>query len=385
MTTDDLARYAHELGHALAGVPAETYLLIAVPIALIALAVVARRSARPDRRVTLLGTVIGLGWSAQGMWDSAVHTYRVVPTLAAVLFFLFESFMVGSMLRAERFRTDLARRPRFVHAVWSTAVLMGTIVALAEGITQAPLRFSVPILVAYNWWLDLTADDDPADRLATSWRWTPRRLGLALGLLEPGERDAVTIDRDRLTTRITNLSFALHWGGRWSSTVLRRRIRLARLQLIADDGVVAETHARLARAERVMEPATPPPPSGPETHPTMPDQAVEPERVPTSEPTPAAEPKPRKPTGRGTVSARTVDGVTFSGNDLREHAIARLVASITPERPTGMSNAELAASYDPPLGERTAQGWGAEGRKRRTTNGHPTPEILRDLQTSAVD
>lgn len=383
MTTDDLARYAQTAGHALAGVPIETYLLIAVPIALLVLAVIARHSERPDRRVTLIATVIGLAWSAQGMWDSAVHTYEVAPTLAAVLFFLFESFMVGSMLRAERFRTDLKRRPRFVHAVWGTAVLMGTIVALAEGITQAPLRFSVPVLVAYNWWLDLTADDDPDKKLATSWKWTPRRIGLAAGLLEPGERDAVTIDRDRLTTRITNLSFALRWGWSWPNTLMRRRVRLARLQLVADDAIVAETHARIAQAERVMEPTTAP---SPETHPTMPEQPVEPERVPTPEPTPTAEPLPKpKPTGRGAVTARMVDGSLIAGDALREHAIRRMIASITPDRPTGMSNAQLAASYTPPLGERTAQGWGAEARKRRSTNGHTAPDLLRDLQTTTTD
>src|SRR5699024_3859414 len=122
------------------------------------------------------------------------------------------------------------------------------VVALGEGWTQAPARLAIPLLVALGWWTDLIAYDDPDARLETSWRWTPRRIGLALGLLEPGERDAMTIDRDRLRGRMTRLAFRKHHGWAWLNDVLRRGVRLQRLQTLADDADVREVRNRLARA-----------------------------------------------------------------------------------------------------------------------------------------
>lgn len=345
--------------------PTRLWLLL-VPAALLILIVVRlRRTGRPDRKVTMLATVVGLGWSAQGMWDSAVHTYRVVPVLAAVLFFLFESFMVGNMLRAARYRDDRVRRSRPVRFVWLTAVVMGVIVALAEGASQAPLRLAVPLLVAGNWWIELIADDDPADRGTTSWRWTPRHLGLVLGLLEPGERDAVTIDRDRLTAKLTALRFRQAYGDPRIGDLIGRPRRIARLGLLADDAIVAESTARLARAARLLAPEQP----APESHPTPPEQPEPPiivSPLPKPEPKPAApEDTPRRPQG---VHANIVTGTVLRGPALHADAAARLLASVTPELPRGMTAAQLAELYTPPLGSRTAEAIAAEARKQ--INGH---------------
>jgi hypothetical protein len=354
------------LGAWLVAVPYRLLFLL-IPLALVALLVLrVRAMGRPDRRVTALATVVGLGWSAQGMWDSAVHTYDVVPALAAVLFFMFEAFMVGNMLRAARYRTDRPRRARPVRFVWSLAVIMGVVVALAEGIEQAPLRLAVPLLVAWNWHLDLVADDDPAEHVATSWRWTPRRLGLALGLLEPGARDAVTIDRDRLTARLTALRFRQRYGAPWFGELVVRPRRIARLGLIADDEIVAESDARLARAARLF--AAPEQPA-PKSHPTMPDQPAPPVTVPAPKPEPKPAPTdgppPRRPQG-----VHEIGGQLVRGPALRADAATRLMASVKPNRPRGMSAAELAALYTPPLGQRTAEDIAAEVRRNLLTNGH---------------
>jgi hypothetical protein len=354
------------LGAWLVAVPYRLVFLL-IPLALVALIVLrVRAMGRPDRRVTALATVVGLGWSAQGMWDSAVHTYDVVPALAAVLFFMFEAFMVGNMLRAARYRADRPRRSRPVRFVWSLAVIMGVVVALAEGIEQAPLRLAVPLLVAWNWHLDLVADDDPAEHVATSWRWTPRRLGLTLGLLEPGARDAVTIDRDRLTARLTALRFRQRYGAPWFGELTVRPRRIARLGLDADDEIVAESDARLARAARLF--ATPEQPA-PESHPTMPDQPAPPVIVPAPKPqpkpAPTDDPPPRRPQG-----VHEIGGQLVRGPALRADATARLLASVKPNRPRGMSAAELSALYTPPLGQRTAEAIVAEARRNLPTNGH---------------
>jgi hypothetical protein len=373
LTIDELIAHTRE---GIGDVPVTTAAAVAV-VVLLLLAIVVRRIRKTGRiahRLTLLANLVGLGWSAQGMWDTAVHHYHVPRLLAFVLFFLGEALIVSRMLMAHEYRRDRPRRARFIRAVWVIATAMGVVVALGEGLNQAPLRLLVPLGVAYSWYLDLTAEDDPAEKIETSWRLTPRYIGLWMGLLEPSARDAKTIDRDHLIKRLTDLTFAQRWGSKRIGVLTRRQIRLARLMLVADDDAIRERDARVARAAQVMgqdeqdgpaEAAT----VSTETHPTPLPQPNEPERVPTPEPTPDREPKPvpPAPSDRRRIAApnvRMVDGVPLAGEALRQHAIDRLLASISPLRPTGMSTEELIESYSPPLGVRTAQGWAAEARKQ---------------------
>jgi hypothetical protein len=111
LITDTLARVLDAGPLLYAGAP------VAVAV-LIVLALVLRRvlrSSTPARIVSTLATVIGLGWTAQGMWDSAVNAYRVPVQIASVLFILFEALMVSQMLRAHEYRADRPRRPRCRH------------------------------------------------------------------------------------------------------------------------------------------------------------------------------------------------------------------------------------------------------------------------------
>jgi hypothetical protein len=175
---------------------------------------------------------------------------------------------------------------------------------------------------------------------------------------------------------MARLAFAQRFGSAWANRLLRRRIRLARLRLAAEPWMIAEVAARLARAE------------GTETHPTMPPQPTEPERVPTPEPTPNAEPvdPPSKPRPRarkvhqpsGLKRRRVADGAIVA--DYRPDAARLMRESVTLTRPMGMSNGELMAAYDPPIGERTAQGIASAARREArealglsessTVNGH---------------
>jgi hypothetical protein len=330
----------------LASIDWPAVLLIAVPAALALVVVFALTSKKPDRRVALIATTIGLTWMAQGMWQAATTVYHVPALFAGVLFLLFETFMLSAMLRANRFRTDHERRARPVRFVWSLAVIGGTVVALAEGWHQAPLRFVVPLLVAWNWHLDLTGDDDPEKRQPTSWRWTPRRLLLALGALEPTKRDAVTIDRERLTARMTMLSFRLIHGDSRISDLLHRKVRLAKLKLSADDAMIADMYDRLARADGALKPPAP----------AKPKSVLE---IPRRELV--------LPPREGTQGVHVRDGQVLRGTDLKADAVLLMRASMLADRPRGMTIAELAAHYDPPLKQRTAETFAAEARR---TNGH---------------
>lgn len=346
----------------------ETIALFGVPALLIGALVWAATSKRPDRRVTQLATLIGLSWMAAGMYDAATTVYQVNEILAGVLFLLFESFLIGAMLRANRYRLDLVRRAKHVRFVWTLSIVAGLIVALAEGWEQAPLRFAVPLLVAGNWYIDLTADDDPADRPLTSWRWTPRRIGLALRLLEPGARDAQTIDRDSLRSRMTKLAFAKEYGEGWVSDLLRRDARLRRMLTLADDADVTEVRARLARGRLDLtdEPAPAPEPieqPAPEVHPVTPPQPKPKEIV-----------KPGQPAERK-QGVHTRVGRTMRKEELRTDALTVMWLSMTEDRPRGMTAAELSALYTPPLGMRTAESFAAEARRTQPVNGNK-PEIV---------
>jgi len=370
MDTDNLLNGALATAREL---PWSEILLIAIPVVLLLTILYAVTSKQPDRRVSRIATLVGLAWMAQGMWDAATTTYEVPEMLAGIVFVLFESFMLSGMLHANRYRTDLLRRASSVRFVWGLAFIGGAVVALAEGWQQAPLRFAVPLLVAWNWYRDLTADDDPAERQVTSWRWTPRRALLFIGALEPGAKDAQTIDRDRLRTRMTRLAFAIEMGDAKVSDLLRRKTRLAKLKTVADDADLAEVRARLARmrVSLIDKPADRPEPVEqpvPEVHPVMPPQPAPPEKVQPAKP---AEPdRPRQ-------GVHYRDGRMLRGAELKADAVLLMRRSIATGRP--MTNADLAASYSPPLKQRSTEAFAAEGRRpvEPRINGH-------DLSDSSV-
>jgi hypothetical protein len=317
-------------------------------VALVVLAMVLRRFGRSDAAttVTTFATVLGLGWSAQGMWDTAVNRYDQNIVVASVLFVVFELMLMARMLRARQYRKDYGRRARHVTAVWLIAFIMAAVVALGEGWSQAPGRLAIPLLVAYGWYTDLTADDDPAERPKTSWRWTPRRALLAIGALEPGARDAQTIDRDRLRDRLTRLAFRLEHGATWLNDPLHREVRLAKLKTLADDADLAEVRARLARMSVDLM-AAPPVPARPAPLP-KPKEVV----------------KPAKPDDRMVQGVHLIEDRVLRGVELHDDGVARVIASAGPGKPDGISNQALAELYTPPLGKRTAEKIGAEARRR---------------------
>lgn len=308
--------------------------------------------AKLAHRVTAAATLLGLGWSAQGMWDTAVHHYHQDIVVAWVLFVVFEAMLAARMLKAHEYRADLDRRAKHVQSVWVIASVMAAVVALGEGPAQAPARLAIPLLVAYGWYVDLTADDAPGERRRTSWRWTPRRLGLAIGALEPGSCDVETTDRDALRDRMTKLAFRKHHGSKLLNDVLRRAVRLQRMQTLADNADLADVRARLARA-RVNLMAEETRESAPSATSRRPARAI--------------------PTGPRVQGVHTRGGVAMRGEELRADAIAQLLASVSPEAPRGMATVALAHLYDPPLKSRTADEFASAARRQipRPLNGFP--------------
>lgn len=347
MDTDRIITTAGDL---LGRVPSEWLAGALVVLVLLVIYLKVRRSPRPSRVVIGIGTLIGLGWSAQGMWDTAVHTYEVDSALATVLFCMFEALFVGAMMEANHFRHDLVRRRAWVQTVWTLAIVMALVVALGEGWAQAPLRLSVPIVLALIWYRALTADDDPAQRAPTSVRWTPRRLLLAVGAIEPGDRDERTINRDRLRDTMVRLEFRERYGWEWLASLTRTKIRRARLATDATDDDLSVVRQRITRAARVMTP-----------------ERQEPAPVPPGLSLPPAR-RPRPDLDRRVQGVHARAGKVMRGSELKADAMDLVTAAERAGKP--ITNAELAALYEPPLGSRTADTYAAAARSLVKMNGH---------------
>lgn len=365
MDTDNLLAEMRALAAAL-GVSMEFVVTGGVVLAVLLLLVLARllrRVGQGDRakKATAAATALGLGWSAQGMLDTGLNTYEQPVAVAAVLFTVFELWLIGRMFRAHQYRADRARRAKFVTAVWVGGCVMALVVAFGEGWAQAPGRLAIPLLVVYGWYNDLTADDDPAVHVRTSLRWTPRRALLAIGALERSKRDAHEVDRDYLRDRLTQLQFRFKYGSPTANSLFRRKVRLAKLKTLADDDDLAVVRARLARMDVDLLPgAADPDPAPPPAAPTY------------QLPPPLFPPAPRRSRpaeDRQVQGVHVRDGRPLRGVELHDDGVALVLASVAPERPRGMSNAELMAAYDPPLKERTAQTIGAAARKQMPVNG----------------
>lgn len=247
------------------------------------------RGGRPDRWVDALALFLTLAWSAEGMWEVATGDLHLGTAFAVPALLLFESLLVSAMLRAARHQRLHGNPGKHGRAAWVIASAAAAVVSLAgDSPAEVALRIAVPLLAVYQWWLGLTADGTTEELGRTSWRWTPRRLLLWAGAIEPGDRDALTIDRDRLVGRMTRLEYRRRAGG-WLTT--HRTARLARLSLDADDDVVAQVRRRVSRSTWfTTEPA-----AGPVREPVSqpdPEPATEPLDRSTAEPVHDPGPEP---------------------------------------------------------------------------------------------
>ncbi|MGH3489275.1 MAG: hypothetical protein ACRDP8_15375, partial [Actinopolymorphaceae bacterium] len=151
------------------------------------------RAARRDRLAdvaTWTAVVIATAFSAEGMWEVAREGLGLSVWQAVGLFAAAEAAMTSEAIRARR-RKDNGQHPG-AHgtAVWVIAGCAGVVAAMnADSAVEVPVRLGMPLLASALWWLELTSDNTgqkPVD--AISWRLTPRRILVRIGLADPGER-----------------------------------------------------------------------------------------------------------------------------------------------------------------------------------------------------
>jgi len=227
-----------------------TILLGGLLLSVLVLGWIARRVARsdqPDRPLSRVAMLIGLGWSSEAVWEltGRIPGFPAGPRL--LLFAVLEILLVVSMIRADRHTREHGWPGRAGTTAWIIAASMGAVAAaVSHSLAEGLLRLAIPMLLTKQWWDGLVGDGAQRPEWVTSWRWTPRRLLLWLGAIEPGERDVETVHRDRLTQQMVRLEFRRRHGTDRQSARAARR--LARLSLAADDAIVTEVRDRVDRA-----------------------------------------------------------------------------------------------------------------------------------------
>jgi hypothetical protein len=206
------------------------------------------RSERPDEPLSNIAMLMGFGWSSEAVWVLAGPKGADLPTpIRWSLFVIFEVIMLVFMIRARRNMRILGHPGRAGRNAWLVATGMSLVaVWTAHNPGETLLRLFVPFLLTLMWWDGLVGEGVRKAAGATSWRWTPRRMLLALGAIEPGERDVETVNRERVTQQMTRLEYRRRHG--WKRLAGRRAARLARLSLTADDDMIAEVQRRVGRA-----------------------------------------------------------------------------------------------------------------------------------------
>ena len=281
-------------------------LLLASTVLLILAAIKVRtiaRSDHPDEPLSNLVMLIGLGWSSEAVWEITRNRLQFPLGLTLLLFFVFEALLALAMIRAKRHMREFGWPGRFGTTAWTVAACMSGIAAVASSsFAEAVLRMVIPLLVTKQWWDGLVGGAAKRPVGASTWRWTPRRLLLAVGAIEPGERDVQTVHRERLTQQMTTLYYKIQHGSEKLRD--RRTARLARISLTADDAIIAEVRRRGNRALWFQPGHTTATPTAAPTLPTPadPDDHVPPAPTPPADPAPSTTTPPA--TGDTTPSTR---------------------------------------------------------------------------------
>lgn len=228
-------------------------------IALIVIGLIWRslRKQKPDRIAVGVAVLLASSFSAQGMYEVATTRLHLPWYLASGLFVVAEAAMLASAVRAHRHwaatrgKADPGSLGPHQTFIWTIAGFAGLIVSLtARSAPEYLLRLLMPMLVAGLWRMGYVSPKTKrraAD--AISFAWSPRRIGIRLGIIEPGDEDLVQINAERHIRRLTTHAHAVHHGLaalRWWHAG-----RLRKLTLLSTDEMVAEVQARVTRVHYV--------------------------------------------------------------------------------------------------------------------------------------
>lgn len=253
-----------------------TSLIAAVGFLAVSL-LIARKHGHLPRWMSRVGNGVVLVLSAEGMWEFFTGLLQL-PTMIALGGFAFGEFLLlSSMMHARAYYNATTIREhgkvvkwghtgRHGRAVWIVATVIGVIVATgADHWQEIPFRLVLPLGAALMWYTELTA---ASEKRRSRWRWTPTRILIAVGALEPieddlDESDVVKRQRIRRMTKVACKIDAMdrkrheRQGSKQPLTEAERsrlnrwELRLQRLARDADDDQIAEVAVNVARVRQV--------------------------------------------------------------------------------------------------------------------------------------
>ncbi|MGW3888870.1 hypothetical protein ACWD69_09285 [Micromonospora chokoriensis] len=179
---------------------------------LLALARVCRHQKGRSAALTFAAAAVALGFSAEGMWEVATKALHLGPGMAILLFAFAEILMLSEASRARKKIAEERSPARHVRAVWIIAVVAGLAAAShADNLSGQVIRAFMPMAVAWQWSSRILDDLPEAVREESRWIWTPRRIGIHLGLLKPGAVDDLSeVFRQRRITALVNAGVKLY-------------------------------------------------------------------------------------------------------------------------------------------------------------------------------
>lgn len=170
----------------------------------------ARDEGRSWRHAEATVTLSAAAMATAGAWNGMQHVFQrrlhLPETEAWILGGFLELAMVASGIRARHNVKEHGVAGADGTAVWVIAALSAGLSASAETDTVGrAVRLVMPMVGAWMWERFLAGYRAEATRTAQgiAWRWTPRRLAVALGLADPAARVHTDIDRSRRLARLT--------------------------------------------------------------------------------------------------------------------------------------------------------------------------------------
>jgi hypothetical protein len=258
MNTNDMI---NEVGRAWDRYGDKAVLGIGVALALLLATTVWRfaKSGRKDRWVDRIAAVLVLAWTSEGMWELATERLGFPVPFAVATFFVAESMILSSAMRATQHRETTGVPGPSGTLVWVLAGVFGFIVALNAGsVVEFALRASLPLAAVGLWWTGLTAEraTDTEEMRTERWRraqsreatWTitPQTLLVRWGLMKPGQTTTTEAQRQHQIRRMVVVADkAAIKTGKGRERALRRLRVMTRT---ADAAMVAEVAVHVNRA-----------------------------------------------------------------------------------------------------------------------------------------
>jgi hypothetical protein len=237
-------------------VPVALLVTVAVAVGVAALAAALRRMGRmgarllagrrPEDVLTVAAAGIATGVAAQGMWRFFGDVLGFSGPLRVLLFAFIELAVVTSAVRARDNTRRYGAAGLDGAAVWALTGLSAVLSSLdSRSAPEALFRLAAPVVAAWLWERGMSLERRrTAPRRGVSWRLTPERIAVRLGLADPTDRTADEVAAHRRIARLARAAKRLRelpaGGSERAQRRARRRLDRAMARAVEHAGLAAQ-------------------------------------------------------------------------------------------------------------------------------------------------